>query len=63
MHKAPQNSFSRGDIQMNTCLSNVYLKVSKIDSRYIRLALMLLALAGMGRFVVQGLPISGDVGI
>ncbi len=47
---------------MNTCLSNVYLKLSKIDSRQIRLVLMLLALVGSGS-VVLGLPISGDCGI
>jgi hypothetical protein len=46
---------------MNTCLSNMYLKLSKINSRQIRLVLMLLAL--LGRSVVLGLPISGDCGI
>jgi hypothetical protein len=48
---------------MNTCLSNIYLKFSKLDSRYVRLALMVLALVGAGRVVVLGLPISGDCGI
>lgn len=47
---------------MNTCLNNVYLKVAKIDSRYVRLALMVLAVLASGG-VVLGLPISGDVGI
>ena len=46
---------------MNTCLSALYLKLSKIDSRYIRLAFMILALAAGGKFVL-GLPIHGDVG-
>jgi hypothetical protein len=53
--------FLRGDIQMNTCLSTIYLKISKIDARYIRLALMVLALASSGG-VILGLPIHGDVG-
>ncbi len=48
---------------MNTCLSNLYLKLSRIDSRYIRLALMVLAVAASGRVVVMGLPIHGDFGI
>jgi hypothetical protein len=47
---------------MNTCLSNVYLKLSQIDSRYVRVALMVFALAVSGHFIL-GLPISGDVGI
>jgi hypothetical protein len=47
---------------MNTCLSNVYLKFAKIDSRYIRLALMLFALAAGGSTILS-LPIHGDVGI
>jgi hypothetical protein len=45
---------------MNTCLTNLYLTLSKIDSRYIRLAFMILALASGG--VIMGLPIHGDVG-
>jgi hypothetical protein len=45
---------------MNTCLSNVYLKFSQLDSRYIRLALMVLTLLGSG-IVIHGLPITGDV--
>ena len=45
---------------MNTCLSNIYLKFSRIDSRYIRLALMVLTLAASGG-IIMGLPITGDV--
>ena len=45
---------------MNTCLSTIYLKFSKLDSRYIRLALMVLALAA-SRGIIMGLPIAGDV--
>ncbi len=48
---------------MNTCLSNLYLKVSRIDARYVRLAFMVLAAALAGRAIVLGLPINGDVGI
>lgn len=47
---------------MNTCLSNVYLKFSRIDSRYIRLALMVFALVAAGSKVLS-IPIHGDVGI
>jgi hypothetical protein len=47
---------------MNTCLSNIYLKFSQIDSRYVRLALMVLTLITSGG-VILGLPIHGDVGI
>jgi hypothetical protein len=46
---------------MNTCLSTIYLKLSQIDSRYIRLALIVFSLFTAGR-VIMGLPISGDVG-
>ena len=46
---------------MNTFLSAMYVKLSQIDSRYIRLAFMILALAAGGR-VILGLPIHGDVG-
>jgi hypothetical protein len=46
---------------MNTCLSTLYLKVCKMDARYIRLALMVLTLAAGGG-VIMGLPIHGDVG-
>jgi len=46
---------------MNTCLSNIYLMISKLDSRHIRMALMILALFGAG-FGVRGIPIHGDVG-
>jgi hypothetical protein len=46
---------------MNTCLSNLYLKLVKIDPRYIRFALLVLALVGGGR-IATGLPIHGDVG-
>ena len=45
---------------MNTCLSTIYLKLSQLDSRIVRLALLTLALLGSGS-VVLGLPISGDV--
>jgi hypothetical protein len=45
---------------MNTCLSNAYLKFSQLDSRYIRLALMVLTLVASGG-VILGLPITGDV--
>jgi hypothetical protein len=47
---------------MNTCLSVVYLKLSKIDSRLIRLALITLALVSSGG-LIEALPIAGDVGI
>jgi hypothetical protein len=46
---------------MNTCLSNIYLKLSQIDSRYIRLAFIILALTA-SRGVIMSLPIHGDVG-
>jgi hypothetical protein len=46
---------------MNTCLSALYLKLSQLDSRYIRLAFMVFALAASGR-VILGMPIGGDVG-
>jgi hypothetical protein len=52
--------YFRGDIQMNTCLSALYLKLNKIDFRYIRLAFMVLALATSGNFIL-GVPIHGDV--
>ena len=45
---------------MNTCLSNAYLKLSKLDSRYVRLALMVFTLVASGG-VILGLPIMGDV--
>jgi hypothetical protein len=54
--------FLRGDIQMNTCLSSIYLKFSQIDSRYFRIALIVLALFAAGGKIL-GLPIPGDVGI
>lgn len=45
---------------MNTILSNLYLKLSQMDVRYIRVALIVLAFAGaIGP--VMGLPINGDV--
>jgi hypothetical protein len=47
---------------MNTCLSNLYLKVTKIDARYVRLALLIVAALTSGGMIL-GLPISGDVGI
>lgn len=46
---------------MNTCLSAIYLKLNQIDSRYIRLAFVVLSLVAGGKFVL-GLPIHGDVG-
>jgi hypothetical protein len=46
---------------MNTCLSNIYLKFSQIDSRYIRLSFIVLALFATGSTIL-GLPINGDVG-
>jgi hypothetical protein len=46
---------------MNTCLSAIYLKLNQIDSRYIRLALMVVTLFASGG-VILGLPINGDVG-
>jgi hypothetical protein len=45
---------------MNTCLSSLYLKFSQFDSRYIRLALMVLTLVASGGIIMH-LPISGDV--
>jgi hypothetical protein len=45
---------------MNTCLSTIYLKLSQLDSRIVRLALLTLALVASSG-VVLGLPISGDV--
>jgi hypothetical protein len=61
MDQAQPNTFYRGDIQMNTCLSALYLKLNQLDSRYIRLALMVLTLTISGG-VILGLPINGDVG-
>lgn len=45
---------------MNTCLSNLYLKLSKFDTRYIRVALIVLSLFAFGGHVM-GLPINGDL--
>ncbi len=45
---------------MNTCLSNIYLKFSHLDSRHVRLALMVFALVASGG-VILGLPITGDL--
>jgi hypothetical protein len=46
---------------MNTCLSTLYLKLSHIDPRYIRVAFIFLTLMGLiGK--TMALPISGDVG-
>ncbi len=56
------NTFLRGDIQMNTCLSTIVLKLNKIDTRIIRMALLTLTLVASGG-VILGLPINGDVGI
>ena len=47
---------------MNTCLNNLYLKLSKFDVRYLSLAFMVVAVLASGHMVL-GLPISGDVGI
>jgi len=46
---------------MNTCLSNIYLKLNQIDARSIRMALMVLTflVSGIG---ILALPIHGDVG-
>jgi hypothetical protein len=46
---------------MNTCLSTIYLKLSQFDSRFIRFALITLALVSSGGFITI-LPIAGDVG-
>jgi hypothetical protein len=46
---------------MNTCLSNLYLKLNKIDTRYIRFAFLVLTVFTSGG-VILGLPIHGDVG-
>jgi len=46
---------------MNTCLSTIYLKLSQIDSRQIRMALVFLSLIASGG-VILGIPIHGDVG-
>jgi hypothetical protein len=46
---------------MNTCLSELYLKLSRIDARIIRLAFLVLAAAFSGRVVIMGLPMAGDV--
>jgi hypothetical protein len=61
MHQAQSNTFFRGEIQMNTCLSALYLKINQLDPRYIRLAFMVLTLVASGG-VILGLPIHGDVG-
>ncbi len=45
---------------MNTCLSVAYLKLHQIDARFIRIALMVLTLVGMGGSIMA-LPINGDV--
>ncbi len=45
---------------MNTCLTNLYLKLHQIDSRYIRLALIIFSFIGGG--YAMGIPIHGDVG-
>jgi hypothetical protein len=45
---------------MNTCLSALYLKLSQLDSRYVRLAFLIIALAGGS--TILGIPIGGDVG-
>jgi hypothetical protein len=60
VNQAIPYSILKGDIQMNTCFSALYLKLNKIDSRYIRLAFMVLALAA-SRGIILGVPIHGDV--
>lgn len=45
---------------MNTCLSNIYLKLCQIDSRHIRFVLTILAFVFGG--IALALPIHGDVG-
>jgi hypothetical protein len=45
---------------MNTCLSTIYLKLNQIDARYVRLALIVLALVGTGGSILA-LPINGDL--
>jgi hypothetical protein len=45
---------------MNTCLSALYLKLNKIDYRYIRLTLMVITLFVSGG-VTLGVPIHGEV--
>jgi len=59
--KHVQILFLRGDIQMNTCLSSIYLKLNQIDFRTVRMVLMVLAVVGSG-IGILGLPIHGDVG-
>ncbi len=46
---------------MNTCLSNLYLKLCQFDSRHIRFALVFLTLIAGGG-MLMGIPIHGDVG-
>jgi len=46
---------------MNTCLSTIYLRLNKIDTRYIRFAFMVLTLVTSGGMIL-GIPIHGDVG-
>ena len=46
---------------MNACLSTIYLKLCQLDTRHIRLAILVLALVGGGH-ILMGLPINGDVG-
>ncbi len=45
---------------MNTCLSDIYLKLVKVDPRYIRLVLVVASLVASGG-VILGLPLPGDV--
>jgi hypothetical protein len=44
---------------MNTCLSELYLKISRFDARIVRLAFLVLAACASGGFLL-GLPIAGD---
>ena len=46
---------------MNTCLSTLYLRICNIDARYIRFALLVLAVTASGGMIL-GVPIHGDVG-
>ncbi len=46
---------------MNTCLSNLYLKLCQIDPRHVRAAFIFLTLIAGGG-MLMGIPIHGDVG-
>jgi len=53
--------FSRGEQNMNTHLSQAFMKASQIDFRHIRIALVFAVLL-YGIFVPSGIPIGGDLG-